>query len=629
MKKQLAVMMCAISFDNQRKILEGIIAGAKERDCNVFAFTNHVSYGEKELNKQGAFKIMELPDFNLFDGVILAGNTIQYQPAAGSLIRQIQRCGVPVVGIDDEIEGMGHVGISNYNAQKQIVEHIIYAHHKERIAYVTGQISNTAGRERLNAYQDAMMEAGLTVDKKLIYKGDYDVESGRKAVKCFHIQNIQMPEAIICANDNMAIGVMNQLELYGYHVPEDDIVTGFDNDQMTQYYNPTITTVDTCQFARGYKAVEILFSDQKNQKITVETEMHIGGSCGCKETGMSIREVQKNYVDDIQTMRQTADGIKNMITEFSGLEQETELMEALKKYVVQSDMKGFYLCRCNNEIGYGLEQDVPDSQLDMKEVNTEYTEKMRVALACEKGFFPRYEDIDRGDIIPRKAKEGKDNNFFVVVPIFYQNYCYGYCVSVDSYFPLKCELFFSWTLNIGIGLENIRKIQMLNRMLNRLNNMWMYDTLTQIYNRAGFFYYAGTLLQKLKQQGEAVELLFADINGLKKVNDTLGHLVGDKFIREIANCFKENLKEEQILMRYGGDEFVLFGRIADGDGMEEQIRSIRESIKRRNTLQNYEFPLSASIGCAVYQASEIQDLNVIIEQADHKMYEEKRKKNER
>lgn len=625
MKKQLAVMMCAISFDNQRKILEGIIAGAKERDCNVFVFTNHVSYNEKELNKQGAFKIMELPDFKLFDGVILAKNTIQYQPAADRLLFEIQRSGIPVVSIDDELDGMGHVGISNYNAQKQVVEHIIHEHHKARIAYVTGQISNKDGRERLNAYQDAMMEAGLAVDKKLIYKGTYDVESGWNAVKFFQKQKIQMPEAIICANDNMAIGAMNQLELYGYHVPEDVIVTGFDNDQMAQYYNPAITTVDTGQFTRGYKAVEILFSNQTNQKITVRTEMHIGGSCGCKEKGMSIREVQKNYVDDIQTMRQTADGIKNMITEFSGLEQETELVEALKKYVVQSDMKGFYLCRCKSEAGYGLTKDALDSRLGMKKVNTEYTEKMKVVLAYEKGFFPVYEDIDKGDIIPGKAKESTDNNFFVVVPIFYQNYCYGYCVSVDSYFPLKCELFFSWTLNIGIGLENIRKIQILNRMLNRLNNMWMYDTLTQVYNRAGFFYYAGNLLQKLKKQGEMAELIFADINGLKKVNDTQGHLVGDQFIREIANCFKENLREEQLLMRYGGDEFVVFGKVTDEEEQNDQIKNIRESIERQNGTQKFEFPLSASMGAAVYQASEISNLNVIIEQADHKMYEEKKK----
>lgn len=387
--------------------------------------------------------------------------------------------------------------------------------------------------------------------------------------------------------------------------------------------------MDTSQFARGYKAVEILFSNQSNQKITVKSKMHIGGSCGCKEKDMSIREVQKNYVDDIQTMRQTADGIKNMITEFSGLKQETELVEALKKYVVQSDMKGFYLCRCKSETGYGLTKGALDSRLDMKEVNTEYTEKMKVVLAYEKGFFPVYEDGDKGDIIPGKAKERKENNFFVVVPIFYQNYCYGYCVSVDSYFPLKCELFFSWTLNIGIGLENIRKIQILNRMLNRMNNMWMYDTLTQVYNRAGFFYYAGNLLQKLKKQGEMAELLFADINRLKKVNDTQGHLVGDKFIREIANCIKENLREEQLLMRYGGDKFVVFGRITDEEEQNLQIKNIRESIERRNETQKLEFPLSASIGVTVYQASEILNLDVIIEQADHKMYEEKRKKNSR
>ena len=133
MKKQIAVMMCAISFDNQRKMLEDIIAGAREKNCDVFVFTNQVGYDEKEINKQGAFHIMQLPEFHLFDGVIFAGNTIQHKPTVEKLLASIRKSGVPAISIDDDVPGMRYIGISNYDAQKQMVNHVIQVHGKKEL----------------------------------------------------------------------------------------------------------------------------------------------------------------------------------------------------------------------------------------------------------------------------------------------------------------------------------------------------------------------------------------------------------------------------------------------------------------------------------------------------------------
>lgn len=628
MKRQIAVMMCAISFDNQRKILEGIMSGAKEQNCDVFVFTNHVSYNEKELNKQGAFKIMELPEFGLFDGVILAGNTIQYKAAAEKLISKIKKSGIPAVSIDDDIEGMGYVGISNREAQKQIVEHIIHEHHKKRIAYVTGQLSSKSGKERYQAYQDAMTEAGLKVDESLMFCGTYDVDSGRNAVHFFVNQCEKMPEAIVCANDNMAIGVLDQLRLYGYRVPEDILVTGFDKDEITEYHSPAITTVDAEQYSCGYKAVKMLFSENWKDKLSVETKVCIGGSCGCKKDDVHLEWLRESYVKTMQIVHQAADSVKNMITEFAGLEQEQELMEALKKYVLQSDMERFYLCRCNHD-NFNIETKNMKNQLDISEAHTEYTSKMKVALACEQGQFVTYDEFETGMIIPEGARTDDGGNLFVVTPIFYQNYCYGYCVSENSYFPLKSELFFSWVLNIGIGLENIRKWCMLNETVKRLNSMWVYDMLTHVYNRAGFFYYATPLLERLQEENSLAVLLFVDIDGLKAVNDNLGHHMGDTFIKAIAECIEENLKKDQLLMRHGGDEFVLFGRIKSKTELDVLLEDIYSSIMEKNMSNQYKFSLGASIGSAMYEATEILDLNEIIGLADQKMYLEKKNKKEK
>lgn len=491
---------------------------------------------------------------------------------------------------------------------------------------MTGTLSKSSAAERYRAFCDAMTEAGLTVDKCLVYDGNYDVESGRNAVCSFRVQRGSFPEAIICANDNMAIGVMDQLRLYQYRVPEDILVTGFDGDDMALYYKPPITTMDAGQYFCGHQAVEMLFDNDQARKRSVETKMLLGRSCGCTTCVASSDAIQKTYTQAMQIVHQSADNIRNMIIEFAGLEQEDELIEALKKYVVSSDMESFYLCRCKDESNYNLPDEDSDKQVDIKLVNTDYTKKMKISLAYEKGCFVMHEDINRGDIVPLKARENGASKLFVVSPVFYQNYCYGYCVSVNSFFPLKSELFYSWVLNIGIGLENIRKWNLLNATVAKLNNMWMYDMLTHVYNRAGFYHFAEKLLPKLQREKREAVLLFVDIDELKKVNDNMGHNVGDRYIKEIAECLKENLEEEQILMRYGGDEFVLFGGTKGEQSIAEQATNVQNAIEERNRNKNYSFQLGASIGSTLYQAGDISDLNDIIELADKRMYAEKRAK---
>ena len=89
--------------------------------------------------------------------------------------------------------------------------------------------------------------------------------------------------------------------------------------------------------------------------------------------------------------------------------------------------------------------------------------------------------------------------------------------------------------------------------------------LTQMHNRAGFYYEAKTILEILKLQDSKIFVLFSDVDGLKKINDTYGHEMGDALIKEMAACFKENITNDMWAMRYGGDEFVVFGPYEEGE----------------------------------------------------------------
>ena len=125
MRKKIAFLAGAISFDNQNRVIGGVLRRAAEFDTDVFIFTCFVNYDESEENKVGAFQIMELPDLTTYDGVIVMKNSIQYEPASNSLMNRIKESRIPAVSVDEYIDGMHNVGISDYNSQKRIVEHLI------------------------------------------------------------------------------------------------------------------------------------------------------------------------------------------------------------------------------------------------------------------------------------------------------------------------------------------------------------------------------------------------------------------------------------------------------------------------------------------------------------------------
>lgn len=629
MKKQIAVMMCAITFDNQRKLLDGIVSYARKHDQNVFVFTNFVTYQENELVKNGAYQIMDLPDFSRFDGVIVVKNTIQQEDVAERIVNKILKSGSKAVCINEKAEGMACIRVSEYRGQRLAIEHLIREHGKHDIAYVTGLLTNEEGRERYQAYRDCLSEAGIVFDEDKVFYGYYDVDSGRNAVRFFLEKKEKLPEAIVCANDNMAMGVIDQLKEFGYRVPEDVLVTGYDGAEIARFHKPSITTIARSQVDVGYEAMKLLDTMDTESLSKVEKEfvgkLMIGTSCGCSRSEQIYRAVRERYVEQSFIIQQASNSIQKMLSDFTAFEDERELAKALKKYVKLTDMRSFYLCTCNMEEA----SDIAERFSRLKDVNevylTEYTEEMKVALAYENGVFAEYPNIDRRDIIPEESKE-KEGNLFVVSPIHYLNHCYGYCVSVDSLFPMKSELFYAWVLSIGIGLENIRKIRVLNATIHQLNDMWAYDMLTNVHNRSGFFYRAEPMLKELQEKEKDAYIIFADIDGLKKTNDTLGHKYGDTFITEIAECMKATVKKGQLLMRYGGDEFVIFSGCDAKEEADRQVEEIRTGMKKKNEIGKYPFRLEASIGISVYPATEIKDLRLLIEEADKKMYLEKRQR---
>ena len=629
MGMRIAVLMGVINLDNQQKIIRGMIDAGKETDSHLYIFTNYVGSTDDEDDVRGAYRIMDLPDFSKFDAAILVVNTINYPPALDRVLEAVKKSNIPTITIDRHIDGMGCVGMSGYEAGYELVEHFVTVHNADEIHYVRGPIGNKDADNRYQAYCDVLEKYHIPYKKENIFEGNFSNASGRKAVHYF-LKDGKCPKCIICANDNMAMGVYEVLAKKGYRVPEDVMLASFEYTELSKLNNPSITSINKNRYEVGYRSVHEainLINGKEPECHMIPCKLEKGGSCGCgKAKAIDEELLKKRYVEYCSTSIRLADIVRDMVTEFVGLTRLECMIDMLKKYVQDIELERFYLCLCEQSKVFMLPEFNTGKNIDILQVNTDYTEQMELSLCCEDGVFSTGGYFEKGMLLPMEHKKAQAGDYFIITPIFFQDCCYGYCVSANSTLPLEHSLYYSWVMNIGVALENIRKWMLLNDAVVRLNNMWEYDALTKLYNRAGFFYEAKTMLDKMSYKDESVFLLFLDIDGLKKVNDTLGHEVGDDLIREMAECIKENLNNDMLAMRYGGDEFVILGSCTEEQQVSSIIRRIQKSVRDCNRKDKNPFLLRVSIGGTEYKAKEIEDLNQLIVDADKSMYAEKRKR---
>lgn len=629
MVKEIAVLMGTINVGNQKRLLDGMIDAARETGCNIFVFTCNIKFDEKEENKQTAHQIMKLPDFHCFDGVIIVRNTIEHDATAEEVIAAIRESGTPAVSIDCELSGMDYVGFMRYEAQYEIVQHLVEVHGCRDICYIAGTSFGGDTEAGLRAYRDVLEENGIAYHDKNVIKPDQYHLGGKGAAECL-LEQRECPEAIVCASDLLAAEVLEVLKKHGYRVPEDVLVTGFDAGKISMLLDPPLTTVDTNLYGAGREAVLSLLDlkKMKPRRRLVPFRAEFRTSCGCHYAdGSAMRDFKVQHRrDDIRIIK-VSDILIGMISDFTEAEQPDELIEALKTYVPQMDIESFYLCLCDTEEIFGVPSKEMNDNVAFQQVNGDYTSEMSIPLAYEDGKFHAYGAFPRGMVLPAERRGQQGGNFYIATPIYYRQYCFGYCVTRNSRFPIEEMLYYMWMINIGIGLENIRKLMLLREVIERLNRVWAFDMLTNLYNRAGFFDAAAPLLESLHMRGAEAFLIFMDIDGLKAINDTRGHEMGDLLIKTTAGIVQASIREGELAMRYGGDEFVIVGEQQNGR-MEELKQKINAGMEEWNRIGSG-FTVSASIGGTCFVAEDVNSLGTRIEQADMHMYQEKKERKKR
>ena len=156
--------------------------------------------------------------------------------------------------------------------------------------------------------------------------------------------------------------------------------------------------------------------------------------------------------------------------------------------------------------------------------------------------------------------------------------------------------------------------------------MYAQDTFSGIYNRNGFVSATSQVYSDCVKNKRNIMLMFIDLDGLKKINDTYGHSVGDMAICDIADVLTQSCTSDEIYCRFGGDEFIVFAADYTDQDAKKLTAAIEENISRINDLQKNPFLLSASTGYIIDVPREGEDIFRFVTAVDNIMYTQKRKK---
>jgi diguanylate cyclase (GGDEF)-like protein len=162
----------------------------------------------------------------------------------------------------------------------------------------------------------------------------------------------------------------------------------------------------------------------------------------------------------------------------------------------------------------------------------------------------------------------------------------------------------------------------LRRNAELMESLSLVDELTQLKNRRGFFELAQQAIKVAKREKHSLGLFFIDLNGLKQINDKLGHLAGDQALRDAAGILRETFRDSDIIARIGGDEFVALAHVTRGTTVLRD--RLREHLATFNAATARAFVLDVSIGTTLVNITTDDDVEALIARADAAMYEEKR-----
>ncbi len=528
-----------------------------------------------------------------------------------------------------------------------VVTHLKNVHNCKKFAFLSAAATKSQEAiERYEAFREAMAANNLKFNEKYLFEGkftDFDAEAALKKV-LKKKSDVQF-DAIVCANDMMAIGCYRVMEELGLSIPGDVKIVGFDDAQFASCANPKLSTINQNIYGQGYEcartALDVLDGKDVPRIQYSDLKQKYRQSCNC----ISMEIIEDVYKDENgEVKREDVNQVSKLNQYMNDLEERNSIIILLDILKTANTMRQFY---------YNLKHIVNLCKMDDMIINLfpipMFMDAAESLIIPEKMELSMFSDVVRNNedfnpqtkfnpsqIIFSEPSLSKDQGQYVLHPIFSGETIYGYLMC-----KINTNKFPEYSIYLKIIVTAIcSSIEYTNRLLEaeqltdkyteikednaNLSMQSKTDELTGILNRRGFYEFGQRTLDIIQEMEHAGIVFYADMDNLKKINDTYGHDAGDIAIKLMAQILKKVFRLNDVVGRLSGDEF---GVVAPGMIIEHVPlirKKIDETCKKESKNHKLPYTLSVSVGYATLEKSSM--LKQLMALADEMLYKEKRKK---
>ena len=631
MSHNIAICLPRIDDQVQRDVLHAIINAAendeKYSDYKFYVFSTYSDITGPTPILNGELKIFSIIDYISIDALLVFPERFYWDDEMKEIISAAKKKNIPVLSIGKIIPEAASIGYGMGSSISDIVSHVIEHHGCKYINFIAGKKAHEATDDRLKMFKETIARYGLPSEPERIGWGEFWDFPTEQVMEKFYQSELPFPEAIICANDVMAITAISSLRQHGYKVPKDVIVTGFDGIDMERFHNPRLTTavLDYKKLAdKVMEYIDMMCSGKEIPKeSTVDFIKRISESCGC-----SIEETPDNYQLSSLWKEVSCDiGFSDEVTRMSSSlilkGSFDEILGSIADFFNHIFTSEVRVCLFSDYVT-GLSDDVKYAENAV--TDTVYSALEKHGDESVVTFADRTFPI--ADIVPDKKYGGQDFRYLILFPLHYNDIVYGYVAANTDIDHICMYQLRALSMHLGFVCERISNFKYMEAINKHLEKTSFYDSMTGLMSRNGYYSLTKKMIEPQLSQNKHIVIISADLDNLKDINDKFGHACGDKAIKIVADTLYEYIGKDGIAARFGGDEFVgikLFDESPDSF-IQKFSEGFSCTISDKVEENDLEYNVSASFGIISLLTKNLPSLEEGIKSADVLMYAQKRAK---
>ncbi len=621
-RKRIAIFGSGLTSRYKRSYCRAYSTAAEKLDIDLVVFNTYGMIGRgNALTDDFESEILNYIDLSQFDGIVYDSEGYNVDGMADKVELKLKSAKCPVVSISSKVDGFYSIDFDDAGGLRMMIDHFIKDHHFTKIGFMSGNLDHPDAVTRLEEFRSVMKENGMPEDGVGMFEGDFWFNKGTEAAHYF-LSLAERPEAVVCANDYMAIALTNAFRKRGINVPKDIAVSGYDGSVEGKELLPHITSVTRERSEIAYKALKLLVDIADNgvpdkPDLRVTPKPIYTQSCGCEPL---------DYDHVLETVARLHDEKRYM--SFAVFDSESVMLQLNR---VKS-VRGMEAVFEKNSINFGKylsfflmvhvdSKGAPAYSSDFTGPSGNFIPAVWIDKNKEYADSPHCADTSR--LIPESSSDR--NHVYYVMTVHCAGKMFGYSVVEMTGRDIFDEFYNVWMLNLGMTLNSLQMNDHVNKLIGKLEGLSITDGLTGMLNRRGFDNKSREAIADFHERITVCTLVI-DMDGLKRINDEYGHSEGDRAIKALADMIIRCCDSGEIAGRVGGDEFYIFAPDYSEIRLNRFIERMKGYTEEYNMANTLDYKFDFSYGSFLTETDSYGSIEEFLKISDARMYEQKMSK---